>query len=200
MFYISGLHVYIDWFTIVDARATRGFLFGLTDGRGQRGDTVSVSPTVSRSADDPRERINPIAIRGFACFPTSIPRNSGKKGARSGGGRRMSASIPGGGVSALGVLSKDIYADEVTSTISHCPDLPALRCVLYVRIGRVSPRHHFIPLSHRDRAFAPRARRPSFRTNWIPFSGQCSLVPGTSLLSRVPFFLSRSSPCATWHR
>lgn len=111
---------------------------------------------ISRSTDDLRERINPIAIRGFAWFPTLHPEEQRKKGGsiwrRSKDERR---SIPGGGVSALGVLSKDIYADEVTSTISHCLDLPqhcGVFCT-YGSVGWVCTRHHFIPLRHDDRVF-----------------------------------------------
>lgn len=90
-------------------------------------------------------------------------------------------SIPGGGVSALGVLSKDIYADEVTSTISHCLDLPqhcGVFCT-YGSVGWVCTRHHFIPLRHGDRVFACPPRFREFlrvcRTNWILFSdpSQC---------------------------
>lgn len=117
--------------------------------------SILVSPTISRT-DAPRERINPIAIRGFAWFPTSHPEEQRKKGGsiwrRSKDERR---SIPGGGVSALGVLSKDIYADEVTSTISHCLDLPqhcGVFCT-YGSVGWVCTRHHFIPLRHDDRLF-----------------------------------------------
>lgn len=48
--------------------------------RNQCGSNIFVSPTIFRSTDPPHERIHPIAILGFASFPTLHPEEQRKKG------------------------------------------------------------------------------------------------------------------------
>lgn len=88
--------------------------------------------------------------------PPCIPRNRGKKGARSGGGRRMSsvASLVGayqhsGCYPRIYMPTKFLPPSVTVLTLpQHC----GVFCT--VRIGWVSPRHHFIPLKDIRRAFA----------------------------------------------
>lgn len=127
--------------------------------------------------------------------PPCIPRNSGKKGARSGGGRRMSAGAHPwwGRISTRGATQGYICRWSYFHHQSLSWLTSALRCVLYVRIGPVSPRHHFIPLMAPTIALLPAARlyefsRLSHESDF--FSDQCSPREPSSLLH---FSLSNAS-------
>lgn len=170
------------------------------------GSNVLVSPTISRSTDDRAKGSIPSLFAVSRDSPPRIPRNREKKGGsiwrRSKDERQ---SIPGGGVSALGVLSKDIYADEVTSTISHCLDLPQ-HCGVFCTFGSVGwvCTHHFIPLRHDDRVFVPLPRFREFlrvcRTNWILFRIQVSVHSEYSEFgSHFSYLMYLYTRTSTWH-
>lgn len=172
------------------------------------GSSVLVSPTISRSTDDRAKGSIPSLFAVSRGSPPRIPRNREKKGGsiwrRSKDERQ---SIPGGGVSALGVLSKDIYADEVTSTISHCLDLPqhcGVFCT-YGSVGWVCTRHHFIPLRHDDRVFVC---CPDFASSCASvaqigsfFGSEPVFTSSTpSSVSHFSYLMHLYTRTSTWHR
>lgn len=140
--------------------------------------------------------------------PPCIPRNRGKKGARSGGGRRMSAGAHPwwGRISTRGANQGYICRWSYFHHQSLSWLTSALRCVLYVRIGWVSPRHHFIPLMAPTIALLSAARpcefsRLSHENRILFFSISTSVRPENWICYYI--FSSLMHLCArisTWHR